>query len=81
MLNVNKKLIAYGYDVKSLVYIPYGAEKGDCPFCSFGVLRRDKDVESLYKMKEGYICAKCGCVYDEIFGRYFQKIAIDKGLK
>lgn len=78
---LHKRFVDYSYDVKNLVYIPFGAEKGDCPFCYYGILRRDPDVEKLYQIEEGYICAKCGCVYDEVFGRYFQKIAIDKGLK
>jgi len=76
-----KKFNDYGYNFKNLVYIPYGAEKGDCPFCFTGVLRRDPDVEELYLMKEGYICARCGAVYEELVGRYFNKIAVDRGLK
>ena len=71
----------YGYDPKELVYIPTGAEKGDCPYCYHGVLRRDPTVEQIYDTKEGYICANCGIVYDELFRRFFRKIAIDIGLK
>ena len=70
----------FDYDPEKLIYIPYGAEKGDCPYCYYGVLRRDPDVERIYKIKEGYICAKCGTVYEELFGRRFKRIAIDRGL-
>lgn len=71
----------YGYDQKELVYIPMGAEKGDCPFCYHGVLRRDPKVEDIYDLREGYICAECGIVYGEIFNRFFKRLAKDKGLR
>ena len=44
---------------KDLVYIPYGADKGDCPHCLEGVLERDSTVESMFKVREGYKCDIC----------------------
>ena len=45
---------------KELVYIPAGADKGDCPYCSTGVLARDQEVEQSEQVREGYICDTCG---------------------
>jgi len=64
------------YNERELVYIPYGAEKGDCPYCHTGVLRREEVVQSAFKRKEGYICAKCGTVFLEIGGRYYGRVAV-----
>lgn len=61
------------YVWKELVYIPTGAEKGDCPYCFKGVLRRDGVVQKMYGCKEGYICADCGTVFLEVGHRYFGK--------
>jgi hypothetical protein len=46
-------------DRKSLVFIPFGADKGDCPFCTAGVLARDFLVEQSFCVNEGYSCDKC----------------------
>lgn len=64
------------YNLDELVYIPFGAEKGDCPFCFLGVLRREEDVQRVYKCKEGYICAKCGTVFLDQGNRYFGRVAV-----
>jgi len=70
-----------GYDKKELVYIPYGAEKGDCPFCSAGVLRRDYRIEEIYKSREGYICPVCGTIFSELCNRLFRRIAVNRSQK
>jgi len=67
-------------DKKDLVYIPMGADKGDCPYCTTGVLRRDPDVEKIYNEREAYICARCGVIYVEMIKRYFKGLIRDKGL-
>jgi len=64
------------YEEKELVYIPYGAEKGDCPYCFTGVLRREEDVQEQFHSKEGYICAKCGAVFLELGNRYYGRVAV-----
>lgn len=69
------------YNYEELLYIPYGAEKGDCPYCSRGVLRREEEVESKYKVNEGYICPDCGAVFTELFGRNFRRIAVQQGIR
>lgn len=66
------------YAWKELIYIPTGAEKGDCPYCFSGVLRRDDRVQNMYKCKEGYICAGCGTVFLEVGHRYFGRSASKK---
>lgn len=63
-----------------LVYIPYGAEKGDCPHCYCGVLRREVEVENKYKVKEGYICYKCGAMFIEVFPRNFKRVSVKGGM-
>jgi len=65
-----------GYERQELVYIPYGAEKGDCPFCYKGVLRRDGNVQRTFNCKEGYICAECGTVFLELGQRYYGRVAV-----
>lgn len=62
---------------KELVFIPYGADKGDCPFCGY-VLRREGTVENRFNVKEGYVCDHCGTLFVELHGRYFRRIAVDK---
>lgn len=47
------------------VFVPYTADKGDCPFCSEGVLERDSNVESLFSTQEGYSCNSCGRYFIE----------------
>lgn len=63
------------YDLKDLVYIPFGADKGDCPYCYYGVLRRDEGIETKYSVREGYICPRCGVIFTELFKRRFKRIA------
>lgn len=46
-------------DKSLFVYIPRGADKGDCLNCSTGVLFRDETVEEAFDVKEGYRCDKC----------------------
>lgn len=67
-------------DCNDLVYIPFGAEKGDCPHCHYGVLRREGFVEDKYNVKEGYICVNCGAMFVEAVPRNFKRIAVKKGL-
>ncbi len=74
MLNIAKA----PFDSKELVYVPFGAEKGDCPFCFHGVLRREKNVEIRFNVREGYICGMCGALYIEKGMRYFKRIAVDR---
>jgi hypothetical protein len=69
------------YDRRMLVYIPTRAEKGDCPYCYTGVLRRDDDVQRVFNCKEGYICAECGTVFLEFGNRYYGRVAVWKGLQ
>jgi len=69
-----------GYDHRELVYIPMGAEKGDCPYCFSGVLRRENEVQEAFKCKEGYICAQCGTVFLELGNRYYGRVAVWQGL-
>ena len=57
------------YDKRELIYIPHRSEKGDCPYCD-GVLRRDFDVETRFRLKEGYICSSCGFECDSPFEFY-----------
>lgn len=64
------------YNHEDLVYVPYGADKGDCPHCFYGVLRRDAEVEKRYNVNEGYLCIKCGALFIEIFKRNFKRIAV-----
>jgi hypothetical protein len=52
-------------DPKDLVFIPYGADKGDCPFCNSGVLARDIYVENSFCVREGYSCDICGTAFIE----------------
>lgn len=47
------------------VFVPYTADKGDCPFCSDGVLERDSGVESYFNTSEGYSCNSCGRFFIE----------------
>lgn len=68
------------YNHEDLVYVPYGADKGDCPHCFYGVLRRESDVEKEYKVNEGYLCPRCGAVFLEVFKRNFKRIAVKKRL-
>ena len=63
---------------RELVFIPFGADKGDCPFCYPGVLRREGAVENRFNVKEGYVCDHCGTMFVELHGRYFKRIAVDK---
>lgn len=53
-------------DKKNMVYIPVGAEKGDCPFCE-GVLYRDSKSESDFRVPEAYTCDCCS-------SRFFESI-------
>jgi hypothetical protein len=58
------------------VYIPHGAEKGDCPYCFTGVLFRNVDKEAVLGVRELYTCASCGIDFVENFSvgrRYFSK--------
>ena len=75
---LHKKLS--GYSKKEYIYIPYGAEKGDCMYCRKGVLRKDVQVEMTFGSKEGYICPDCGAVFLEHSNRYFKRIAVWRGL-
>jgi hypothetical protein len=52
-------------DKNLFVYIPRGADKGDCLNCSTGVLYRDKTVEEAFGTKEGYRCDTCGTPFVE----------------
>jgi hypothetical protein len=70
----------YNCNKDNLVYIPYGAEKGDCPYCFTGVLRREEEVQNKFSCKEGYICAQCGVVFLEKQRRYFGKITSYQGI-
>lgn len=65
---------------QELVYIPMGAEKGDCPYCYTGVLRREGDVQEVFQCKEGYICAECGTVFLELGNRYYGRVAVWRSL-
>lgn len=47
------------------VYVPLGADKGDCPFCQEGVLGRNLEMQKLYKVDEAYQCDICGRIYIE----------------
>jgi len=69
------------YNYEELLYIPYGADKGDCPYCYHGVLRREEEVEQKYKVKEGYICPTCGAMFTELFGRNFRRIAVKQSIR
>lgn len=66
------------FDSKELVYVPFGADKGDCPFCYSGVLIREKKVETRFNVREGYVCSLCGAIYVEKGTRYFKRIAVDR---
>lgn len=55
---------------KELVFIPSGADKGDCPYCSTGVLARDSQVEQEHCVREGYVCDTCGRHYIEAVFAY-----------
>lgn len=46
-------------DKHLFIFIPVGAEKGDCCVCSTGVLYRSETVEEAFGTKEGYRCDKC----------------------
>ena len=48
-------------------YIFSCSDKGDCVFCSDGVLYRDKGVEEAFEVKEGYRCDRCSNVYIEAY--------------
>jgi len=52
-------------DRKYLIYIPHGADKGDCPFCQEGVLGRESQVERTFRVAEGYRCDLCGRAFIE----------------
>lgn len=71
---LHKRLLAYSK--KEYVYIPFGADKGDCIYCPTGVLRRDEEVESVFNKREGYICPDCGAVFLEHSNRYFKRVAV-----
>jgi len=65
-----------GYIKENLVYVPMGADKGDCPHCNGGVLRRENTVQESFSVREGYICARCGTVFIESdYRRYFKRVA------
>ncbi len=66
---------------EELLYIPYGADKGDCPYCFYGVLRREEEVEEKYKVNEGYICPTCGAMFTETFKRYFRRISVKQNIR
>ena len=68
------------YSRKEFIYIPYGAEKGDCIYCKHGVLRREKQVEESFESREDYICAHCRAVFLEHSNRYFKRVAVWRGL-
>lgn len=61
---------------KEMVYIPFGADKGDCPYCINGVLQRDDNVEKNYDSKEGYVCPICVTPFLEINNRLFVRGSI-----
>ncbi len=46
-------------DKKVMVYIPVGADKGDCPFCITGVLARNSNIEKTLRVPEAYQCDTC----------------------
>lgn len=69
------------YNYEELLYIPYGADKGDCPYCFYGVLRREEEVENKYNVREGYICPNCGAMFTELFKRNFRRVAVKQGIK
>jgi hypothetical protein len=58
------------YNKGELVYIPEGAEKGDCPYCKVS-LERDLLCEGLMGIKEAYICPTCESIFVELARRYF----------
>jgi hypothetical protein len=64
--------------ITDLVYIPVGAEKGDCPHCYVGVLRREEEVQDVFHCREGYICANCGAIFLEKQPRYYGRVAVWK---
>ena len=66
------------YNPKELVYIPYGSDKGDCPYCLKGVLRRDENIERKLEVKEGYLCTTCWSSFTEVGRRYFYYYPINK---
>ena len=68
------------HDCQELIYIPMGAEKGDCPYCYTGVLRREDEVQKVFNCKEGYICAGCGTIFLEHSNRYYGRVAVWNGL-
>jgi len=61
------------YDNKELVYVPWGADKGDCPYCDKGVLRRDEKTEEIFRVSEGYVCDLCRTRFTELARRYFYR--------
>lgn len=56
---------------RDMVFIPIGADKGDCPRCIEGVLRREHEVEKQHKVREGYQCDTCGRHFIEGFSLRF----------
>lgn len=51
---------------KECVFIPIGSDRGDCPYCSDGVLVRDYEEEGRDRLrKERYRCDICGRVFIE----------------
>jgi hypothetical protein len=66
------------HNIKELVLIPYGADKGDCPFCFYGVLGRDTLIETKFNVKEGYSCDKCSSMFLELNKRYFRRIGVQR---
>jgi len=77
-------------DKTQFIYVPRGADKGDCVVCSTGVLFRDQTVEETFGTKEGYRCDTCNTPFIEgyltidrrpwetrIPRRYFTKAALE----
>ena len=53
-----KKKLKIAPDIP-VVYIPDGADKGDCPYCFFGVLYRDAELQEQHTVAELYTCDLC----------------------
>ncbi len=54
-----------------MVYIPYNSDKGDCPYCKDGVLRREPAVERTFHVQEGYQCDTCSRFFIEGINFHF----------
>jgi len=47
-------------EVENRVFIPFNSNKGDCPYCSSGVLFRNSISERKLAVPEAYTCDICG---------------------